>query len=141
MKRMVGPVFVYDGDCAFCTSCVRFIERYGLGRRGAAPVRVVPWQVADLPALGLSVTECEEAVQWIGPCGEDRADGPAAISALLRASAGAWRPVGWILGRGPSLALARPVYRWVAHNRHRMPGGSAACSVSYAPRDRQSGRA
>ena len=135
MKEMVGPTFVYDGDCAFCTSCVRFIERYGLRRRGAGPVRVVPWQVADLPALGLSVTQCEEAVQWVGPDG-DRAEGPAAIAALLRVSAGAWRPAGWLLGRGPVLTLARPVYRWVAHNRHRMPGGSAACSVSYAPRDR-----
>jgi predicted DCC family thiol-disulfide oxidoreductase YuxK len=140
MKPMVGPIFVYDGDCAFCTSCVRFIERYALRRPGAAPVRVVPWQAADLPALGLSVTQCEEAVQWVGPDG-DQADGPAAISALLRASAGAWRPAGWLLSRGPVLALARPVYRWVASNRHRMPGGTAACSVSYAPHDGQNGRA
>lgn len=137
---MVGPTFVYDGDCAFCTSCVRFIERYGLRRRGAAAVRLVPWQFADLPALGLSVAQCEEAVQWVDRDG-DRADGPEAISALLRVSARAWRPVGWILGRGPVLTLARPAYRWVARNRHRMPGGTAACAVSYAPRDRHHGRA
>jgi predicted DCC family thiol-disulfide oxidoreductase YuxK len=140
MKMMVGPTFVYDGDCAFCTSCVRFIERYGLRRRGSAPVRLVPWQFADLPALGLSVAQCEEAVQWVDPDG-DRADGPEAISALLGVSAGAWRPVGWILARGPVLALARPAYRWVARNRHRMPGGTAACSVPYASRDRHDDRA
>ena len=31
-------------------------------------------------------------------------------------------------------ALARPVYRWVAQNRHRLPGGTAACQVNPTPK-------
>ena len=44
---METSTFVYDGDCAFCTSCAQFIER-----RIPTGARVVPWQFADLAALG-----------------------------------------------------------------------------------------
>ena len=40
-----------------------------------------------------------------------------------------WRPAGRVLGLRPVTALAWPVYRWVARNRHRMPGGTAACAL------------
>src|SRR3712207_1142233 len=46
MASATRPTFVYDGDCAFCTACARFIER-----RIPADVDVVPWQFADLAAL------------------------------------------------------------------------------------------
>lgn len=132
--------FVYDGDCAFCTSCAEFIGRHGLGQRGAAPVVVVPWQFTDLEALGLTVAQAEEAVQWVGADGH-RAAGPDAIAELLRASGALWRPLGGTLRLGPVRALAWPVYRWVARNRHRMPGGTAACSLPQETRERLYGRA
>ena len=57
-----------------------------------------------------------------------------AIADLLRGATGAsgrllWRPAGAVLGLRPITALAWPVYRWVARNRHRMPGGTAACAL------------
>ena len=122
------PTFVYDGDCAFCTKCAEFI-----GRRIPTRATVAPWQFTDLDELGLTVAECEEAVQWVGTDGT-RAAGPDAIARLLSSSGVAWRPVGWLLGRGPVRALAWPAYRWVARNRHRMPGGTAACAVPQAAR-------
>jgi len=123
-----SPTFVYDGDCAFCTSCARFVER-----RVRTPARVVPWQFTDLDALGLTVARCEDAVQWVGVDGRTLA-GPAGIAALLRSSSRAWRPVGWLLERRPVLALAWPAYRWVSRNRHRLPGGTAACALPQAER-------
>ena len=89
---------------------------------------VVPWQFADLPALGLTAEECAAAVQWVAP---DRrtAAGPDAIAKLLQDSR--WSG-GCSAGRSPGRpvrALAWPVYRWVARNRHRMPGGTAACAL------------
>jgi predicted DCC family thiol-disulfide oxidoreductase YuxK len=119
---------VYDGDCAFCSTCARFIEH-----RIHPPALVEAWQRLDLAALGLTADECAEAVQWVGGDGEV-ATGPAAIARLLRGAGGPsgyllWRPVGTVLGTRPALTLAWPVYRWVARNRHRLPGGTAACAL------------
>jgi predicted DCC family thiol-disulfide oxidoreductase YuxK len=127
----IKPTFLYDGDCAFCSACARFIERH---IPNAA--HVVPYQFADLAALGVTQAECEAAVQWIGPDGETAA-GPDAIAKLLGTSAPLWRAAGGLLGSGAARWAAWPAYRWVARNRHRMPDGSAACAVSadrYPPR-------
>lgn len=125
------PTFVYDGDCAFCTSCARFIQR-----RVPTRARVVAWQFADLDALGLTEDACAEAVQWVEPDpGRPVRSGPDAIAALLSSSVLAWRAAGAVLRSAPVRALARPAYRWVARNRHRMPGGTAACAVTPPHRD------
>ncbi|TMZ38633.1 DUF393 domain-containing protein, partial [Klebsiella pneumoniae] len=42
----------------------------------------------------------------------------------------AWIPIGWLLRRGPMRALGAAAYRWVARNRHRMPGGTPACELA-----------
>jgi predicted DCC family thiol-disulfide oxidoreductase YuxK len=124
------PVFLFDGDCAFCTSCVRFIERHVPTR-----ARIVAWQFADLAKLGVAPEAAEAAVQWI-----DRAQpvlaGPAAIAAMLVDAGSVWRPIGAVLGTRPVLWVAWPVYRWISRNRHRLPGGTAACSLSQAERER-----
>ena len=145
------PTFLYDGDCAFCSSCARFIER-----RIPTRARIVPWQFADLAGLGVTREQAEAAVLWIdGPSqvpaaplprggqvspepasGGRVAAGPAAIAALLRDAGSYWRLAGALLGLRPVLAAAWPVYHWVARNRHRMPGGTAACSLPQAERDR-----
>ncbi|MEU6073014.1 DUF393 domain-containing protein [Micromonospora sp. NPDC047074] len=127
---MERSTFVYDGDCAFCTRCAEFIDR-----RIPTAVRVVPWQFTDLDALGLTETECEEAVQWVGADGS-RAAGPDAIARLLRGSGPLWRVAGTGLAFPPVRAAAWPAYRWVARNRHRLPGGTAACSLPQEARER-----
>ena len=117
------PTFVYDGDCAFCTACARFIERHIPG-----PSTVVPFQFADLGALDLTREQCEHAVQWVGPDGV-RAAGPDAIAELLASSTRRWRIPAALLRSGAVRRISWPVYRWVARNRDRMPGGSAACAI------------
>ncbi|PZG15563.1 DUF393 domain-containing protein [Micromonospora craterilacus] len=128
---METSTFVYDGDCAFCTRCAEFIAR-----RIPTDARVVPWQVTDLDRLGLTEAECDAAVQWVGLDGT-RAAGPDAIAALLAGSSLPWRIAGAGLRFAPVRAAAWPAYRWVARNRHRMPGGTAACSL---PREEQERR-
>lgn len=134
------PVFLYDGDCAFCTSCARFIER-----RVPTGASVAAWQLTDLGALGVRQADAEAAVQWVpARPGDDGAkperpndgmvSGPEAVARLLIDAGGLWRPLGHVLGWRPVLALAWPVYRWVSRNRHRLPGGTAACSLSQAER-------
>jgi predicted DCC family thiol-disulfide oxidoreductase YuxK len=128
------PTFVYDGDCAFCTSCARFIER-----RVPSRAAVVPWQFADLAALGLTREQAEEAVQWVGADGV-RASGPDAVALLLRDAGRFWRVPGRVLQLGPVRFAAWPAYRWIADHRHLLPGGTAACSLPQAERDRLAGR-
>ncbi len=115
--------FLYDGDCAFCTSCAQFI-----GRRIPTRAEVLPWQRADLGTLGVTAEEASDAVQWIGTDGAVHA-GPDAIARLLRDSGTYWRPLGALLGARPVRALAWPAYRWVARHRELMPGGTAACAL------------
>lgn len=122
----MGPVLVYDGDCGFCTSSARFIER-----RVPGPARVVAWQFADLAALGLGPRECADAVQWVpgGRGGPVRSGAPAIAALLVSSDRRFWRLVGRLLDAPPARWLAGPVYRWVARNRHRLPGGTPACQL------------
>ena len=126
-------MFLYDGDCAFCTSCAHVIER-----RVPTRAEVVPWQHADLDALGVTRDAAEAAVLWISagapgaaPAGSARRvdAGADAVARLLEDAGSWWRAVGWVLGHPPVLWLARPVYRLVARNRHRLPGGTPACQL------------
>jgi predicted DCC family thiol-disulfide oxidoreductase YuxK len=125
----VTAVFLFDGDCGFCSACALFVER-----RITTRATVLPWQLADLAALGLTAAECDSAVQWVEST--HRAAGPEAIAILLRESRWYWRGVGRVLGWRPVLVFAWPVYEWVSRNRHRMPGGTPACSLPAARRRR-----
>ena len=129
METVECPTFVYDGDCAFCSSCATFIER-----RIPTRATVVPWQFADLDALGLSREQVEKAVQWIGTDGTV-SSGPDAIALLLRDAGRLWQVPGTALRLAPIRLAAWPAYRWVANHRHLLPGGTAACSLPQAQRD------
>ena len=120
------PVLVYDGDCAFCSSSARFVaERL---RRSPADYAVEPWQRLDLEALGLTAAQCDAAVRWVSADGIPDA-GHVAIARALRASRWWVRPVGVLLLVPGVCAVAARAYAWVAANRHRLPGGTPACSL------------
>jgi predicted DCC family thiol-disulfide oxidoreductase YuxK len=130
-----APVFLYDGDCGFCSASARFIVRLldRADRRGPRPrrPRVVPWQRVDLASLGVSAQECAAAVQWIERSHEGGRvvlAGPAAVARVLRAAGPGWRLIGRVLGTRPVTAAAWPAYRWISRHRHRLPGGTPACS-------------
>jgi predicted DCC family thiol-disulfide oxidoreductase YuxK len=117
------PVLVFDGDCGFCTDCVRALERIG------PRAEIVAWQLADLPALGLTAEQASAAVQWVGADGGIRA-GHEAIAAALISAGGAWRQLGrLLLAPGVTWGAAR-AYRLVADNRYRLPGGTPACALN-----------
>ena len=124
------PVLVYDGDCGFCTSAVRFAERHL-----TKDVDIVAFQHADLDSLRLTRKECEDAVQWVRPDGlTSRAH--YAVADLLVASGLPWSVLGRLMQLPPFSWLASVAYRLVAANRHRLPGGTSACAL---PPDRRPG--
>lgn len=114
---------VYDGDCAFCTSSVRAAERLRL-----RPGRVVAWQHADLPALGLTPEQCQDSLQWVADDGRV-SSGHEAVARLLLDGALPWRAVGALLLLPPFSWVAARVYRWVADHRGSLPGGTPACAL------------
>lgn len=123
---MTTPTLVFDGECGFCTSAVGWIPRLHL----SAPL-VVPWQRADLPALGLTPEQCEQALQWVAADGTT-SSGAAAVARLLISSGGLWRPLGALMLLPPLSLVAQRVYRLVADNRSRLPGGTPACALPAA---------
>lgn len=125
------PTLVFDGDCGMCTTLAGFVERYV--RAADGDFEVAPWQRLDLATLGLTPAQCEEALQWVLPNGMQFAAQDAVARVLLRGYLW-WRPFGLVLMLPGVNQLAGMVYRWVAANRHRLPGGTPACSLPAAER-------
>ncbi|MGH3447971.1 MAG: GNAT family N-acetyltransferase [Nocardioidaceae bacterium] len=114
---------LYDGDCGFCTSSARLLQRWV-----PTEADVQPWQRVDLRSLGVTPRQAAESVQWLD--GTVHEEGPDAIGAYLQSSQmPAWRAVGRGLKLRPVRALAWPVYRLVARYRHKLPGGTPACQT------------
>jgi predicted DCC family thiol-disulfide oxidoreductase YuxK len=109
-------VVVYDGDCGFCTALVEAALR-----RLRTPVSAVPWQRADLAALGVPEEDARLALQWIGADGA-RLQGHRAVAAWLRGAGGRWRVLAALLTAPGLNAAAAAGYRLVAANRRRIPG-------------------
>ncbi|MCM0621037.1 thiol-disulfide oxidoreductase DCC family protein [Nocardioides bruguierae] len=128
-----APVLVYDADCAFCTRCAQWLA-------ARATCRVEPWQSLDLAAVGLTPEQVRTAAWWLpGGTGTDTGTdaprgGARAVAASLRACRGTalspvYRAAGVLVDLPPVRPLAALVYRWVAANRYRLPGGTAACRL------------
>ncbi|MHB1212853.1 MAG: thiol-disulfide oxidoreductase DCC family protein [Candidatus Nanopelagicales bacterium] len=113
---------VFDGDCGFCTTSAQRLATWSADR-----LEAVPWQRADLAALGLTTTQCMAAVQYVGPEGHYAAG--AAVSRALQRCRSPWREAGRLLGHRAVAPLAELVYATVAAHRHRLPGGTPACQV------------
>jgi len=119
-----GNLLIFDGDCAFCSSCVRAAERALPGE-----LHAVPWQrVSDLSVYGLTPEAAAASVQWVDSSGS-LASGHEAVAQVLMAAGGLW----WLAGRVMLLpgfsAVAAFVYELVARNRARLPGGTPACML------------
>lgn len=127
-RQFSRPLVVFDGDCAFCTTSVHVIRD-----RIKPEADFVPWQRLDLTSLELTEEQVERAVQWLDDDG--RASGAKAVALLLQRAARPWRAVGRIMMLPPFSWLAAAVYRVIANNRQRMPGGTPACAFPAAGRE------
>jgi predicted DCC family thiol-disulfide oxidoreductase YuxK len=119
---MIRPVLLFDGDCAFCTTCVGLVEK-----RIKPEAEIVAWQFADLAALGVSEAQATDALQWVEADGAVLA-GHRAVAAMLLSSGPLWRFAGRLLLLPGISWIAAHAYRLIAANRHRLPGGTPACA-------------
>ncbi len=122
MAARAQPVLVYDGDCAFCTSCVRLVEKIG------PEAEIVAWQSTDLAKLGLTPEQAAAALQWVARDGTVRS-GHEAVAATLKSAGSGWRIAGRVILLPGISWLAAKLYRLVAANRRRLPGGTPACDT------------
>ena len=120
---MQRPALVFDGDCGFCTRSADVARRVL-----PADCAVVPWQRVDLAAVGTTAARAQQEVLWVPRTG-DVVGGARAVAAALRAAGRGWALLGRLLQLAPVSRLADVVYRLVAANRMRLPGGTAACAL------------
>ena len=121
---MLLPALVFDGDCAFCSRSADLARRLL-----PAHCEVLPWQWADLAAVGVSPERARSEVLWIDEDGTVSGGAPA-VAHVLRAVGGPLSLLGRLLALPPISWAAAPLYRLVAANRYRLPGGTPACRVA-----------
>ncbi len=122
-------VLLFDGDCAFCSTSARALQRWVRPR-----CLVLPYQHVDLERWHTSRDEAAAEVLLLRRSGDTvvRLGGAAAIAAALRLGVAPW-PVAGVLLELPGVRTgARALYRAVARHRHRMPGGTPACALDGA---------
>jgi predicted DCC family thiol-disulfide oxidoreductase YuxK len=120
------PWLIFDGDCAFCTSSAHWLARR-LNRSLGPNVRLVPWQFTDLAALGTTAERAQREALWVSTDGTIHG-GATAFAAWLKFRGGPYAVAGYAMDLPVVRRLAAAVYRVIAKNRHRMPGGSPACA-------------
>ena len=122
---------IYDGDCGICTKFAGLVT--GRLRRRERDFTVAAWQDLDLKGggleeYGLTWEQCDEAARWVAKDGTI-SSGQDAVARTLLASRLPLRPLGALILAPGVNAVAGVVYRWVAANRSRLPGGTPACSL------------
>lgn len=122
-------VLLYDGDCAFCSTSARALQRWV-----RPDCLVLPYQLVDLQRWGVTSERAAAEVLLIR-----KADGTIwvrggapAIAGALRLGRQPWPALGTLLQAPVVSGIADAGYRLVAANRHRLPGGTPACAVDGA---------
>ena len=126
-------VLIYDGDCQFCQLSLEF---------GIKNLRIFPRYVAfqRIEPKDFGLTEKQVRAQiWLAqksPAKGVALGGHLAAGAILALQPSFWlRALGRLSSTPPTSWVASLVYKLIAANRHRLPGGSRACKIedNYKP--------
>jgi predicted DCC family thiol-disulfide oxidoreductase YuxK len=127
------PRLIFDGDCGFCTSSATWLADR-LRRSDGRNAEVVPWQFTDLAAIGTTAERARREVLWLGT-DQQLYGGAPAFAEWLKFRGGPYAVLGRVMTVPGVRQLAAAVYRLIAKNRYRMPGGSPACALPPASYD------
>lgn len=121
-------LLIFDGDCGFCTSSVRWLRRVLPAMPDAAP-----YQWTALDEYGLSEADASSKV-WLvvrDRSGRNRRlGGHLAVAGLLtHQPVAALRLLGHLMTLPPISWVAAAGYALVARYRFALPGGTPACRV------------
>jgi len=120
-------VLIYDGHCQFCQLSLEF---------GIKNLRIFPQYVAfqkiNPKEFGLTEEQVRSQI-WLAPKSPTvgaSLGGHLAAGAILGLQPSLWlRALGWLASTPPTSWVADFIYRLIAANRHRLPGGSRACKL------------
>jgi len=116
-------LIIFDGDCGFCQASLGALSRHTRWRPDQTP-----WQLLELSRYGLTTEQCQHQVYFVAP-GGGVYGGAAAVATVLRHSSAPWPLAGVVIGLPLVRHLAAWVYRRVAANRSRLPGGGGTCAL------------
>ena len=120
-------VLIYDGDCKFCQLSLEF----GIKHLRAFP-QYVAFQRIDPKDFGLTASQVRSQI-WLAQKTTSTAEvlgGHLAAGAILKLQPSRWlRALGWLASTPPTSWVASLLYKVIAANRHRLPGGSRACKL------------
>lgn len=119
----LAPILIYDGDCAFCSSTIRLIKQL---MPQHPPME--PFQFLRTEDYGLTRQKCGEEIKYVNANGQVYG-GEAAFKNFFRDAGKAWKLIALIMSVPVVQQVSGLVYRWVARNRHKLPGGTPTCSL------------
>ena len=100
-------------------------------------IAVLPWQTPGLlQRANLTEQQTLDAAWFVDGQGRQYR-GAHAISEALAVMQPLFRPVRWLYALPGLRPLADRLYQWVADNRYRLPGSTAACAI---PPNKESSR-
>lgn len=115
---------LWDQDCSFCSRAASYASEH-------FPVETTPYQWVEVAEYGLTPEECAAALQVVDRSTGVVYAGSDAVAQVMRSGSPLWRAAGRVGGSRVLRPLAAPTYRLVARNRHRLPGGTAACALPH----------
>lgn len=122
-----STILIFDGDCGFCTSAANAVVKHSV-----PPVTAVAWQLADLSQFGLTAAQTEQRVYLVtrnDVQGIRTYGGHLAFAQLLTLQHNRALKVLGIMLKYPPVSWFGALGYWlVARFRHRLPGGTPACS-------------
>lgn len=120
-------ILIYDGDCQFC----RLSLDFGIRTLSRFP-KFVAYQRVDTATYGLSEKDVSSQIWIVDTISTQQKPlgGHLAIAhILLDQPEFYWRWLGFLMKTPPFSFVADVAYKWVARNRHRLPGASKACKI------------
>ncbi|MDP1561948.1 MAG: DUF393 domain-containing protein [Pirellulaceae bacterium] len=132
-ERPGAMAVIFDGRCRFCTSQVRWLQRFDFAQRLSFISLHDPLVSQWWPALTYEILM--EQIYVVPPLASDPEDLPARnrwFGGILGVRYVAWRvpllwPVALLLSIPGTLSLWKAMYRWIARHRYRFGKLGPAC--------------
>lgn len=122
-QEIAKTVLIFDGDCGFCTSTANWIVKHS-----KISVTAVPYQWAKLEESGLTAKQASAEVQLVSD--GSIFSGHYCMAKLLKLQPNILvRSVGKLMTAPGINSMSALVYKWIAANRHKLPGGTPACEM------------